>query len=88
MTKQKLKALQQRQKEWIEKNPLREFRARNGMTVIAIASLLGVSSSGYQKWETGAGRPSEDNVLKLIDLTGDSEIEQKFVAWFEAAPRA
>jgi DNA-binding transcriptional regulator YiaG len=58
------------------------------MTVIAIASLLGVSSSGYQKWETGAGRPSDDNVLKLIDLTGDSKIEQKFEAWFEAAPRA
>lgn len=66
---------------WVERNPLRTWRARTGTTLFSAAVQLGVSMTSISKWEKGAGQPTPENMAALARLTGDAAIAEAWAAW-------
>lgn len=46
------------------------WRRRQGLSQHAAALLLGVASAQLYKYETGRGRPSLDNAVRMEPITG------------------
>ena len=51
---------------------LRDLREDNDMTQAALAKLLGMSQTGYSKYETGENDVPTQILIKLADLYGAS----------------
>lgn len=49
-------------------NNLKEIRISKGMTQVDLAKLMGVTMNSIARWEQGANRPSEENLIKLEEL--------------------
>lgn len=47
---------------------LREMRLKAGLQVKDVMKALGVSDAAIYYWETGANKPSADNLIKLANL--------------------
>lgn len=49
---------------------IRRHRVERGLTQAALAKKVGVSVRTVQKWETGAQRPKNSNLLRLARILG------------------
>lgn len=47
---------------------LRHLREMSGLSMVEVASILGVSSTAVMKWEYGLAAPSGDRLEELYDL--------------------
>jgi repressor LexA len=47
---------------------LKEQRTKLGLTQASVAVAVGVSLTGYQNWEKGLSKPSEENMKKLKEV--------------------
>ncbi|NCB47916.1 XRE family transcriptional regulator [bacterium] len=47
---------------------LKELRKKAGLTQMQLAAKLGVSLMSIRIWESGAGKPNEENYEKLKEL--------------------
>lgn len=45
---------------------LKELRKKSGLTQMQLAAKLGVSMMTVRIWESGAGKPNEENFKKLV----------------------
>ncbi len=80
---------QERFQEWVDRNPLRIARQEDGLTVLALAALLGVHSSTLKNWENSAHFPDDDNMLAIaryLDVS-PSEARELWAAWIKSRPR-
>ena len=68
-------------KSWVESNPLRLWRLVTGTALVEVAAKIGASTSAVQKWESGGGRPSDENMDKLTRLTGIDGLVQDWDEW-------
>ena len=55
---------------WVEANPLRKWRTRNGASMMAAAAMIGCSTSSIQKWEYGAADPTDASYDLITAATG------------------
>jgi len=55
----------------MEKFNLRNFRLEHKITQMDMAVKLGISLFTYITWEKGAGKPNEDNQIKLDKLVAE-----------------
>jgi len=74
-------------RSWIEENPLRQFRNKNGLTLMDAAGLLGVGMSTVQVWEKGASTPKDDKLERLAELLGEPKIEKTWETWLQSRPK-
>jgi len=81
------KALSPQHADWMKKNPLRQWRRRNGMSMLALAPMLRVSMLAVQLWENGTNRPNADNMEKLKRALNDENLPSTWDAWFRERPR-
>lgn len=65
-------------KEWIEQNPLRQWRKENELSITIAASVLGVNKNTIVSWEHGAATPSQWDKLK--EVLGE-DIQQRWEEW-------
>lgn len=81
--------LAERRRAWVEKNPLRVYRTREGVTLMAAAALLGVGISTVQAWESGARLPSSEQYDGLATVTaGDAtKLAAAWERWHARQPR-
>lgn len=47
---------------------LKELRESKGLTQVQLAQLCKVSVAGYRLWESGGGKPTEENYKKLMEV--------------------
>lgn len=74
---------------WRERNPLRRWRRREGMSIAGTAGYLGVSFSAIQQWEAGSGIPGPENMQRIAEalcLTHTSLIEE-WKEWHRSRPK-
>lgn len=71
---------------WINENPLRKWRLEQGLSIMAVASMLGAGMSTVQTWESGAHWPKADSFDKIGGLIGDDNIEENWKTWTENRP--
>lgn len=72
-------------KEWQAKNPLREWRKKNRVTIHGAAGLIGCAMSTIQLWEAGASQPSDDYMDKLVKIIGPNT-ERRWNRWLDKNP--
>ena len=58
---------------------LRDLREDSDMTQAALAKLLGMSQTGYSKYETGENDVPTQILIKLADLYGTSDTGSRIV---------
>lgn len=75
-------------RKWKRANPLREWRAENGVTIHSASSMLGVSMTSIQLWEAGSAHPSRENMDKLVKVTGMPNIARRWEQWANRNPAA
>lgn len=75
---------------WIDKCPLRRWRAEHDETVMRAAVRIGVSINAIQAWERGANRPTAEHFATLATVLGeDSEqLTRRWDNWFKRRPAA
>lgn len=73
--------------KWVSTNPLRIYRGKEGLSLMDISIMIGVSNSTVQTWETGAHYPTDSNLEVIGDLIGDNDIEETWSDWFDKRPR-
>lgn len=66
--------------QWVARNPLRKWRADNGMSIMATAARANVSMSAIQQWESGATTPTETKMGQLAVLL-DAEPDKLARTW-------
>lgn len=79
--------LARRVASYVAQNPLRKWRTEKRQTMQMVCSLLGVSISAFQSWESGASFPSADSMESLIQLTGNPNLETEWKVWYAARPK-
>jgi DNA-binding transcriptional regulator YdaS (Cro superfamily) len=72
--------------EWVEANPLRVWRSEHGKGYPQAAALIGVSVNTIKYWETGANRPSPENMLYIEQATGGEVTAAAWAEWLKALP--
>lgn len=72
-------------REWIERNPLRQWRHENDTTLIQAAAIFGCSVSTVQSWETGETIPSERHTPALIRVLGE-DLPHRWNRWIDDEP--
>lgn len=50
------------------KEILKEERKKRGLTQEIISQKMGIARASYAKYETGANKPSRENMMKLADI--------------------
>jgi DNA-binding transcriptional regulator YiaG len=73
-------------KEWVEGNPLRQYRIKNKITLNVAASMLSVGVYTVQRWEGGVVFPKEENMKKLSKLIGE-DAENQWQEWMNKKPK-
>jgi DNA-binding XRE family transcriptional regulator len=73
----------ERRAEWIETNPLRVWRHKQGLAMMDVASMLGVAFSGVQSHEQGGYKPSEPTMKKYAAMMHQSydSLDRAWDAW-------
>jgi transcriptional regulator with XRE-family HTH domain len=81
--------LRDQRREWIERNPLRKWRAAQDLTMADVASMMNVAFASVQLWETGGRFPSDDALGRMSELTGRSPgtLSRSFARWQGGQPR-
>ena len=74
-----------RHKEWKRSNPLREWRTENGVSIHEAASLMNVSMTSIQLWESNGATPSPKNMERLMKLVGPN-VSKRWDRWVESNP--
>lgn len=75
--------------EWVNKNPLKKFRADYSLPVTATAAILGVNALTVRQWEEGGHKPNEKN-METIALLFRITLEQAqgmWERWYSARPK-
>ena len=75
-------------RKWTRANPLREWRTENSVTIHAASSMLGVSMTSIQLWESGSAHPSRENMEKLTKVTGMPHLSRRWEQWVSRNPAA
>lgn len=52
---------------------MKELRESKGLTQVDVAVKVGVSLLSYRLWESGAGKPNDENRKKLEEVLGVKE---------------
>lgn len=56
--------------EWVNRNPLRQWRKERRVSIMQAASQLGASMTIVQLWERGVHIPGDDFMVKLEVMVG------------------
>lgn len=80
--------LTDRYKEWIARNPLRQWREQEGVAIYAAASMLGIGVSTIQSWESGVYRPKDEHLALLARLIEDDSLAERWRKWYAKKPTA
>jgi transcriptional regulator with XRE-family HTH domain len=54
----------------MDKNPLKDFREREGLSQDDLAKLIGVTRETITRWENGSRKPDEERLPKIAKETG------------------
>lgn len=65
--------------EWLKENPFRIWRG--SMSSVEAAGMLGTTVKRLLDIEEGLAQPTPEEFAKLVELTGDSEVQQRLEAW-------
>ena len=74
-------------REWENRNPFRRWRKEHGITLSGACALMRVSQATVQKWEAGAAMPTDENMARITELTGNPRIADEWAAWREEGAR-
>lgn len=69
--------------EWINKNPLKQYKQSKNISYSILAAMLNTSQITVKRWENGENIPRDWNRLKR--LLGD-DIESKWKEWLDQKP--
>lgn len=69
-------------KDWKSRNPLKQWRAENGITQTDAAAMIGVGVQAVQRWESGASMPSAGCLGEIAAIMG-AEPDELSVEWSE-----
>lgn len=72
-------------KEWVEENPLRQWRRDNSVSIHQAASLIGCGVSSIQLWESGTNYPSDRFWDRMTALIGP-RVKSRWDRWAEKNP--
>lgn len=74
--------------EWLNENPLYQFRQENDLTRSALAGYLRLSVSTIQFWETAGNVPNDENMHKLADLfdLNYNAFKNRWYDWLDRQP--
>lgn len=88
MSEQDKKAREEATKGWIEQNPLRAWRKREGFQAAAVAGMASSTPNSMKNWERGHVRPCAAKMAKLAELMGTRQItlEGQWTDWENARP--
>lgn len=80
-----LSSVLQKWMNWQESNPLFQFRKDHQISRSRIATMIGVSMTSIQNWETGVSIPDADNMARITQIVG---VEPKdWEAWLKRKPK-
>lgn len=80
--------LKERTGEWVESNPLRRWRQREGLSMMDASALLSIGMSTVQHWETGAHHPSPAKMERLASAFGvqTPTLARTWREWYDRRP--
>lgn len=73
---------------WVEENPLRVWRKKNGLAMMDVASGTGLAFSSIQQHEQGGYFPNEesmDTYAAAMDIAS-ANLHRKWKAWYDRRP--
>lgn len=75
-------------KAWIETNPLRRWRKREGLAMMDVASSLDIAFSSIQQHEQGGYVPNSSTMGKYAGAMklSPEKLEQEWLAWYNKRP--
>ncbi len=74
--------------EWLKENPFRIWRgSMSSVDAIGMFGMLGATVKRLLDIEEGLAQPTPEEFAKLVELTGDSEVQQRWEAWRRRYPR-
>lgn len=72
---------------WVEKNPLRIFRAnQDNMTQTELSVAIAKNKDTIVAWERGNKQPNDESMAQLIAFTKDPDFEKKWTEWYDSRP--
>ena len=69
---------------WLDNNPLRVYRNKNGLSAQDLSEALGVPIDDINAWENGTGLPNNQNFALLADRL---DIPTIMIEWKDWADR-
>lgn len=82
-----MKDYRKREQEWLQKNPLRQWRIKNELYLKDIAAVVKVNFSTIFRWETGMAMPKEEQIRALSVFMKNDNLQKEFQKWFEKRPK-
>jgi transcriptional regulator with XRE-family HTH domain len=75
--------------EWVEENPIRQWRKRTGRRQIDVAEETGTAVSQVAAWERATYFPSFSKLRDIAGLMGrdPAKLEHAFRLWYERRPK-
>lgn len=73
-------------KDWIARNPLRQFRKQRGISMMKAAGMIGCGMSSIQSWENGAHLPTLESIERLAVVLGIANMPEVWTRWYHARP--
>lgn len=73
---------------WIRDNPIRTSRIQSSLCSKEVAYRVGVSSTGYRRWECGMRRPTIEHMEKLASVLSVEPITliERYELWRALKP--
>lgn len=68
-------------KAWELSNPLRAWRAANKVGRQTVAGALGVTQNAVVAWEAGSNTPTDEHLVAIGRLLGDTKVSAHWSAW-------
>jgi DNA-binding transcriptional regulator YiaG len=81
-----VKTFQKLENEWKEKNPLRQFRKKQGLKQQTMAAMMGVSYHVVYRWESGMTEPTEEQLKMMGERIGIENLSEEWSEWIKARP--
>jgi transcriptional regulator with XRE-family HTH domain len=72
--------------EWVEENPLRRWRKREGMSMMRAAAMIGVGMSTVQLWEQGAHLPKTYDAIADVLGVKPTTLARAWREWYNDRP--
>ena len=76
----------ERERVWLDENPLRQWRLKNKLRQRDIGAALGIGFHVIYQWETGMAYPPRNRMASLVALTKDDKLAEKFQHWRDKRP--